>query len=62
MAILVGYVPTVAFPWWDAPWALGAGVLLILLILLVVGRSAPPAPAGEPAPLPAAPPAGPAVT
>jgi Na+/H+ antiporter NhaC len=41
IAICVGYLPTVAFEAWTPPIALGAGVAVIVIVLLVVGKRTP---------------------
>ncbi|MDG2149372.1 MAG: Na+/H+ antiporter NhaC family protein [Planctomycetota bacterium] len=44
LAIGLGYIPTVAFDWWTTPAALGSGLVAMLLILFVFGRTAPSPP------------------
>jgi Na+/H+ antiporter NhaC len=44
LAIGLGYIPTVALDWWSTPIALGSGLVAMLLILFVFGRTAPSPP------------------
>jgi Na+/H+ antiporter NhaC len=44
LAIVVGYIPSVAFDWWSTPMALGTGLVLIVGLLLFLGVRAPEPP------------------
>ena len=43
VAIVFGYLPTVAFDWYSTPHALATGLAAILAVLYLVGRPTPPA-------------------
>jgi Na+/H+ antiporter NhaC len=47
LAIVVGYIPTVAFDWWSTPMALGTGLVIIVGVLMFLGVRAPEPPRND---------------
>ncbi len=43
VAIVFGYIPSVALPWWNLPLALATGLTALLTILFLVGKRTPEA-------------------